>query len=458
MLDKIKKQTILQLHDIGKSKREISDIMQISRNTVKKTLKNKLQPNTITTNVITEQLPSIVNEVFARCSGNAVRIQEILQQEYSINIAYSTLTKLIRDIELRAIKKRAGEYIAIPGEEMQHDTSPHRILIGEKNIIAQCAALVLSYSRKIFMQYYPCFTRFEAKTFLQAALEFMQGCCKTCIVDNTSVILASGSGANAIIAPEIFTFARMYGFTFSAHRVNDPNRKAKVERPFFYIETNFLAGRLFKTWDDLNTQAIQWCNYANQKEKRSLGMTPEAAYIQEKPYLVALPAISPQIYEHSQRLVDSSGFVNLETNRYSAPEKLIGKTIDVYKYPKEVKLFYQHQEVAIHSRLIGKRYENSRLAEHHIRHHEAKVKQVANTIENTLNEYHSCLASYIKKLKPQVRGNGMRALNKLLYLKRTYPKDAVIHAVSKADKYGMYDLNRLEELIIKSVAGNYFNL
>ena len=39
----------------------------------------------------------------------------------------------------------------------------------------------------------------------------------------STIILASGSGANAIITLEIFTFASMYGFTFSAHRVNDPN-------------------------------------------------------------------------------------------------------------------------------------------------------------------------------------------------------------------------------------------
>jgi len=49
------------------------------------------------------------------------------------------------------------------------------------------------------------------------------------------------------------------------------------------------------------------------------------AYIKEKPYLNVLPEVLPPIYEHSQRLVDSKGFINLDTNRYSVPEKLIGK-------------------------------------------------------------------------------------------------------------------------------------
>ena len=38
---------------------------------------------------------------------------------------------------------------------MQHDTSPHRVVLGDKTVTAQCAALVLAYSRRLFVQYYP---------------------------------------------------------------------------------------------------------------------------------------------------------------------------------------------------------------------------------------------------------------------------------------------------------------
>ena len=36
--------------------------------------------------------------------------------------------------------------------------------------------------------------------------------------------------------------------------------------------------------------------------------------------------------------------------------------------------------------------------------------------------------------------------------------EAFLCALKKAEHYGLYDLNRLEGLIIKSVAGDYFNL
>ena len=400
-----------------------------------------------------------IRELFTRCKGNAVRIQEILKSDYDTDIAYSTLTRLIQEHELRGAVKRVGSYQFEPGVEMQHDTSPHKIKLGDTVVTAQCASLVLAYSRYLFIQYYPCFTRFEAKTFLKMAFEFMQGTCQRCVIDNTSVILAAGSGANAVIAPEMTVFTRMFGFEFMAHRINDPDRKVFVERPFDYIEKNFLAGRQFNDWDDLNRQARSWCiDVSNKKEKRLLGMSPDMAYIKEKPYLNVLPEVLPPIYEHSQRLVDSKGFINLDTNRYSVPEKLIGKKLDVYKYFDTVQIHYRYQEVATHSRLAGKRYGESRIDSHHTKIHYEHANKVLKETEHALRTCHESINLYVTSLKKHVRGDGIRKLNRLLAFKHTYPLDAFVAAIDQAQRYGLYDLNRLEDLILKYVAGNYFNL
>src|SRR6516165_11125226 len=71
--------------------------------------------------------------------------------------------------------RRAGEYSISPGSEAQHDTSPHRVLIDGRMVTVQCASLVLAYSRRLFAQYFPRFTRFEAKHFLLEAARFMDG-------------------------------------------------------------------------------------------------------------------------------------------------------------------------------------------------------------------------------------------------------------------------------------------
>ena len=406
----------------------------------------------------TDILP-VLRTVFASCKNNVVRVQEVLKDEYDIDIAYSTLTRLVQEHGLRGPIVRVGEYHFEPGLEMQHDTSPHKIKLGDTLVTAQCASLVFAYSRYLFMQYYPCFTRFEAKTFLKSAFEFMQGTCQRCVIDNTSVILCAGSGADAVIAPEMATFSRMFGFKFMAHRINNPDRKSHVERPFFYIETNFLAGRKFTDWEDLNQQSRSWCiNVSNKKEKRDLGMSPDNAFIKEKPYIIPLPEVIPPIYEHLQRFVDSKGFINLDTNKYSAPEKLIGKQLDIYKYLDTVRMDYRHQEVATHPRLAGKRCGKSCIEGHHTKIHYQEANKALRQTEESLYACHKCVKAYVIALKKHIRGDGIRKLNRLLTFKHTYPLDAFIGAIQQASRYGLYDLNRLEELIIKFVAGNYFNL
>jgi len=452
------RQTIHTLSKAKKSNRKIARLLNLSRNTVSMVLSHGIDIPVKARKGLNPDIDPILKETFTRCLGNVVRIKEVLMEEYEVEIAYSTLTRHVQNAELRKPRSRVGEYIFAPGEEMQHDTSPHRILIGGERVTAQCASLVLGFSRKIFVQYYPRFTRFEAKSFLKAAIEFMTGCCRRCVIDNTSVILCGGTGADAVIAPEMATFCRMYGFVFMAHRLLDPDRKGKCERPFYYVETNFLAGRTFKSYEDLNTCVKAWCLKVNGKEKRALGMTPDAAFIQEKPCLVPLPEVEPPIYEHCQRLVDCQAYVNLETHRYSMPEKFIGKTVDVYKYMETVKLFCKHQEIAVHPRLSGKR-QKSVLQGHHTRCHKTLVNLAASQTEAVLRgQQDELLDQYIDALKRKVRGSGYRPLNRLLNLKRTYPAEAFLCALQKAQKYGLYDLNRLEEMIIKAAAGNFFNL
>ena len=472
MLTKEIRQMIIHLYQKGQSQREISRLLHLSRNTIRRVIRygvdipvkeknenNENNEKNQRRKALDDFIP-ILRGVYVFCKGNAVRIQEVLKANYGIEICYSTLTRFIQENGLRKPPRRVGHYVFEPGVEMQHDTSPHKIKIGETtHNKVQCASLVFHYSRCMFMQYYPCFTRFEAKSFLKMALEFMQGSCRRCVVDNTSVILAGGSGANAVIAPEMSAFSRIFGFEFMAHRINHADRKAQVERGFNYIENNFLAGRVFKDWDDLNQQARNWCiTVSNKKEKRSLGMSPEAAFIQERPYLVPLPLVLPPIYEHMRRWVDTRGFIHVETNQYSAPERLIGKEVDVYKTLETVRIEYHHREVGIHSRLSGNRYGKSTLKGHHTQIHYAKINQSVRETEETLRMSHKVVNAYIAELKKHVRGTGLQKFNRLLSLKHTYPFEAFVGAIEQAHHYGLYDLNRLEDLIIKFVAGNYFNL
>ena len=66
----------------------------------------------------------------------------------------------------------SGRYCFEPGEELQHDTSPHEVVIAGKKRKAQTASGVLCYSRMLFFQIYPTFKRFDCKVFLTDALRY----------------------------------------------------------------------------------------------------------------------------------------------------------------------------------------------------------------------------------------------------------------------------------------------
>src|SRR5271165_2247131 len=147
----------------GHSLREISRSLALSRNTVRRILR---QPNRAVDEAVAcdEATLARLQAAFERTRGNVVRIQELLADD-GLEVRYSTLTRWVREAGLRSPPRRAGEYHFAPGQEMQHDTSPHRVAFGntDKPVTAQCAGLVLAYSRRLFIQYYPRFTRFEAK-------------------------------------------------------------------------------------------------------------------------------------------------------------------------------------------------------------------------------------------------------------------------------------------------------
>ncbi len=442
------------LQSQGLSLREISRTLKLSRNTVRRILRKRSpaasEPQCL--GVPLEYLKS----AFERAKGNVVRVGQLLAAEYDLNISYSTLTRWVREAGLRSPPVRAGEYIFGPGEEMQHDTSPHRVNLGDKSVTAQCAGLVLAYSRRLFVQYYPRYTRFEAKQYLLEAARFMEGVCPVCIIDNTSVMLAAGAGENALIAPEMAAFARTLGFEFRAHRVGHADRKGRIERNFFFVETNFLPGRSFTDFDDLNRQALIWCQQvANANPKRALGMSPEAAYLIERPYLQALPCALPPIYEVFDRVVDLSGYASLESNRYSVPEPLVGQRVTLYKYPAQVQIHHRGIAVATHARLIGQRDARSTDPTHH------RIPIQANRtpqIEAQLLRASPQIEAYARALKQRGRGRGVRALQRLLELQRTYPKEPFLAAVRQAAHFGLYDLGRLEKLILQQVAGEFFAL
>lgn len=247
MLDLDTRTAILKLHEQKHGTRSIARALGISRGAVKRVIDSgQAQVPRITRDCDAEKHLDRIRQLYAKCKPNLIRVHEELQAQ-GIELGYSTLTRLCRKHGIGVKPKKAsGRYDFGPGEESQHDTSPHDIKVGDKRRRLQCASIVLCFSRCIFAQVYPRFTRFHAKVFLTEALRYFAGTTQRIVVDNTSVLVAHGTGVNAVFAPEVNAWAERFGTRFMAYEKGDKNRNARVERPFWYIETNFYKGRSFE--------------------------------------------------------------------------------------------------------------------------------------------------------------------------------------------------------------------
>src|SRR5207247_8746673 len=188
-----------------------------------------------------------------------VRVHEKLVEEEGLAVTYPTLTRMLRELGIKkAQKARCDRVPDEPGLEMQHDTSVYQVPLAARAVKLIASLLYLRYCKRRYLKFYRAFDRFKMKCFLHEALSFWGYAAHHCIIDNTNLARLRGSGASALIVPEMEVFAKERGFVFRCHEIGHCNRKAGEERSFWTVETNFLPGRIFASLEDLNQQALEW--------------------------------------------------------------------------------------------------------------------------------------------------------------------------------------------------------
>jgi len=387
-----------------------------------------------------------------------VRVHEELTAE-GVTLSYPALTSFCRRHGIgQSPIVPAGRYEFAPGEEMQHDTSPHEVQLGGKKRKVQTASAVLGYSRMLFFQCYPTFQRFDCKVFLTEALRYFSGAAKRVMIDNTHVVVLRGSGREMIPVPEMAAFAERFGFQFVAHAIGNANRSARVERPFWFIETNFLAGRTFSGWEDLNRQARAWCDKVNSTYKKHIRAVPRELFAVERLQLKPLPAWIPEVYRLHQRMVDIEGYVVLHTNHYSVPVDWIGRRVEVRETLGKIEIQLDARHLVTHQRIAEAAQQRVTLAAHRPPRGQGFLRPDPHPEEKAILAAAPEIAAYVAALKQRSRKMVTLALRQLLRLVREYPREPLLAAVEEAARYGLYDLDRLERMILRRVVRDYFLL
>ena len=300
---------------------EIARRFGISRNTIRAIIEHKGEMPLSTRRDKTKIDTDLLERLYQECDGWIQRVYEKLTEEEGIQVKYSTLTRLLRELGIGKPQETRCERVPDkPGAEFQHDTSVYQIKLADlwNRLIA--SLMYLRYSKRRYLRFYRVFNRFRMKCFLHEGLMHWRYAAQECIIDNTNLARLRGTGKNAVIVPEMEAFANQYGFRFVCHEKGHPNRKAGEERSFYTVETNFLPGRRFENLEDLNRQALDWATVRmNNRPVADSGLIPAKAFEYERAYLLDLPRRLPPPYLLHERGTDQYGFISFDGNYYWVP-------------------------------------------------------------------------------------------------------------------------------------------
>lgn len=251
----------------------------------------------------------------------------------------------------RPARRTFHRFETAPGEEAQSDWSPYRVLIANRPTVVHAFSLVLGYSRRLFVR---MFRDERLPTLLwahQEAFTYHAGLCRRIAYDNQTAITLGRVGGRPRWHPTFLDFARHYGFEPAVGRPGHKERRGKVERPFHYLEEDFLRGRAFASWDDLHAQCRQWLDtVANVRVHGTTRRRVDEAYAEEQPCLITLPAMAYPAERRETRTVQKDGGVPVDGSYYPVPGARPGQHVSVRIDPVRVQILdATGQVVATHA-------------------------------------------------------------------------------------------------------------
>ncbi len=149
MLSQSERTAILELSAKKVGTREIARALKLSRWAVRKVIRlNSSAIPEIERAEKAEPYRAQILELLDTCKGNLVRVHEELMAQ-GAELSYQALTAFCRRHGIgQTPPTPVGQYHFEPGEEAQHDTSPHTVEVGGKKYAAQTASAVLYYTTK----------------------------------------------------------------------------------------------------------------------------------------------------------------------------------------------------------------------------------------------------------------------------------------------------------------------
>jgi transposase len=343
-----------------------------------------------------------------------------------------------------------------PGEETQIDFSPYSVRVGGRLVRVHAFAVLLCYSRKLYLRFFREERTSTVLEGLACAFEYFDGVTIRVVMDNmTQAVLGRvGKDRKVLWQPRLLDCARHYGFEPVACAVRDPDRKGKDEKVFRLVWDDFLKGTEFESWEDLERRGNVWLDQTpevgNLRVHGTTRRVPNEVWEnEERARLIRLPETRFACAKDEVREVDRDSTLSISGTRYSVPEALANSSVAVRLFAHHFEVLDRHQHVAFSRRYAPDSQKGTVIIDP--THYATLPKRPKDAHPGHLDE------SFVRRfpgLSPLVDGLKRRfktlapiQLRALLRLCDRWGHDAFVAAASRAQGFHRFDASAIERIL-----------
>ena len=361
---------------------------------------------------------------------------------------YTILKDYVRTIRPKNVKLPRPPIDHAPGEEAQMDWSPHAVSLGGMETVVHTGSIVLCYSRWMFIRHFLDEKINAVIKLHEEAFAELDAVPEKITYDNMTTVGRHIGPGDIWINPVFARFAEEYGFEVVVLPPGKKERHGKVERPFHYIENNFLADHesAFDNLEQMNKKADFWrANTANVRNHGHTRERPIDRLERERLLLKPLPWNKKDaFYKEVQRLVQLDFCVSVDTNRYSVSLDLIGSYVTVRLYRDHLQVWAEGKLDCRHLYVQG-RHQRQVLAEHEEAYKAMTgQRQLLKDAFLRLGKHAEDFYAGLKKLR---RGAAGYHLQRILKYADRYGANIVAGAMAHAARFEAYSADAVLRII-----------
>ena len=350
-------QRMLALSALGWGAKRISRELGCSRNTVREYLRQGgWRPMDVAARAgVLEPHREWLAERLRRHRGNADVVRQDLARELGLQLSLRTVQRAVAPLrrELRAEAVATVRYETAPGQQLQIDFGSTAVAVGGELQRIHLFVATLGYSRRCYVAVFLHARQSAWLQGLEGAFRHFGGVPQEVLLDNARALVSEHNVQTREVRfnDRFHAFCRYWGVAPRACAPYRARTKGKDERGVGYVKRNAIAGHGFDSIEALQGHVARWMReIADTRVHGTTGEPPIVRFDREAAALKPLPAKAPflQVRELTRR-VHTDACIELDTNRYSVPWRLIGETVTVVVAERQVRVLYAGHEVACHA-------------------------------------------------------------------------------------------------------------